>query len=62
MITKILFETVRSQKKSKLILFHKYGSQQADSLFDLFVIQNGYSRVMECLINTFLLQTNERVF
>lgn len=58
----LLFEKVRTLKKSKLILIQKYGSIRADSLFDVFVTQSGHSTTVEYFIHSYLTSANKSLF
>lgn len=58
----LLFEKVRTLKKSKLVLIQKYGSLRSDSLFDIHVTRNGFGTTIEYIIESFVLNADPELF
>ena len=53
-------ENVRINKKSNQILIQKHGSNVADSIFNLYVVEKGNLKVLDCFIeNALLMPKNE---
>lgn len=61
-IQTLLFDKVRTAKRSKVVLIQKYGSTRSDSMFDIFVTQNGYQTTIECLIYSYLTVSDKQIF
>lgn len=61
-IQTLLFDKVRTAKRSKVILIQKYGSTRPDSLFDIHVTQNGFNSSIEFLIHTLIVASDQKIF
>ncbi len=57
-----LFEKVRVGKKSRLMIIQKHGYTRGDSIYDVHIIQNGFSTVMEYFITIFAVNNNQQIF
>lgn len=62
MIQTIIFEKVRTAKRSSVVLTQKHGCMRADSVFDLYVSDSGKQRTIEYLMHNFLTASEPRVF
>ena len=60
-ISALLFEKVKNNKRSLLVIMQKYGCNRQDSMFDLYISENWFSNTIEYLIFSFLTSSDQQV-